>query len=173
MFKKSLLLSIIVSASLLFAGCGDKTKNTNIVEKSAFADIKIGNKLADFTIADQFDKKISLTNDTKKVIFACKKDMGHIVREYLNTKPKDYMQKNGIIFIADISAMPKIIFNMFALSDMQNAHYPILLIKKEENAKRFINEAKKDFIMVISLENKIIKDIKYVNNKQDLTRVMQ
>ena len=170
MFKKSLLFSIIVGASLLFAGCSDKSKNTNVIEKAEFKDIKIGNKLADFTIANQFDKKFSLTNDTKKVIFAAKKDMGHIIKKYLANKPNDYLEKRDIIFIADISSMPTIIFNMFALSDMQSANYSMLLIKKEQNAKRFLNEAKKDYIMILSLKNKKITDIKYVNNQNDLKK---
>jgi len=170
MFKKSLLLVVLIGASLLFAGCGEKVKNTNVIEKAEFKDIKIGNKLADFTIADQFDKKSSLTTDTKKVMFAATKDMGHIIKKYLLNKPKNYLQKRDIIFIADISSMPTIIFNMFALSDMQSANYSMLLIKKEANAKRFVNEAKKDYIMIVSLNNKIITDIKYVNNKNDLQK---
>ena len=169
-FKKSLLFSVIVGASLLFAGCGDKVKNTNVVQKAEFKDIKVGNKLADFTIANQFDKKFSLINDTKIVMFAATKDMGHVIKQYLANKSKDYLEKRKIIFIADISSMPTIIFNMFALSDMQSANYSMLLIKKEQNAKRFVNEAKKDYIMILSLNNKIITDIKYVNNQKDLQK---
>jgi hypothetical protein len=167
MIKK--VIYTVAMIGLLFTGCSSK-ENTNIVTKAKFADVKVGNKLADFTIDDQFDKKHSLTNKTKKIIFAFSKPMGHIVKMYMSDKEKNYLQKRDILFIADVSGMPKIIYNMFALSDMKEANYPMLIILKKENALRFRNEDKKDYIMILTLDNKTITNIKYVNNAKDLKK---
>jgi len=158
-------------AGLMLNGCSKK-ENHNEVTQANYEDIKVGNKLADFTIADQFDKKYSLTNDTKKVIFACSKDMGHIVNTLTSDKPIDYLISKNIYFIADVSSMPTIIYNLFALPDMQESKYPVLLILDEKNAKRFKNENKKDYLMIISLSQKVITKIEFVNNQKDLNKII-
>jgi hypothetical protein len=162
---------IFLLAGLMLNGCSKK-ENHNEVTQAKYEDIKVGNKLADFTIADQFDKKYSLTDNTKKVIFACSKDMGHIVKTLMLNKPVDYLISRNICFIADISSMPTIIYNLFALPDMQKSKYPILLIFDEKNAKRFENEDKKDYLMIISLDQKVITKIEFVNNQKDLEKVI-
>jgi len=169
MIKKVIYTISVIG--LLFTGCSSK-ENTNVVTKAEFSDIKVGNKLADFTIEDQFDKKHSLTNDTKKIIFAFSKPMGHIVKMYMADKEKGYFEKRNILFIADVSSMPKIIYNMFALADMKEANYPMLIILKKENALRFRNENKKDYIMILTLDNKKITNIQYVNNEKDLKKAI-
>ena len=170
MINKNLIFGLL-TIILLVSGCSSK-ENTNEVEQAKFTDIKVGNILADFTIEDQFDKKHSLTNKTKKILFAFSKPTGHIVKVYLGTKPVDYLSSRDILFIADVSGMPKIIFNMFALSDMKESKYPMLLILDEKNATRFRNENKKDFIMILSLDNKKITNIEYINNEDDLKKAI-
>ena len=62
---------------------------------------------------------------------------------------------------------------MFALADMKESKYPMLLILKKENAKMFRNENKKDYLMVLSLNNKIITNIKFINNEKDLIKEIE
>ena len=166
--KKSLLYGFLI-ISILFTGCSSR-ENSNEIKKAKYEDIKIGNKLADFQISDQFDKKHILTNETKKVLFAFSKPTGHIMKIFMGNRPINYLSSRGILFIADVSGMPKIIFNMFALDDMKESKYPMLLILEKENAKRFRNEDKKDSLMILSLKNKIITDIKFVDNEKDLIK---
>jgi len=170
MIKRNLIFGLLAIA-LLIGGCSNK-ENTNEVQKAKFEDIKVGNQLADFMIEDQFDKKHTLTNETKKVLFAFSKPTGHIMKIYMGLKPIDYLSSRNILFIADVSGMPKIIFNMFALSDMKESKYPMLLILDEKNAKRFRDENKKDFIMILSLDNKKITNIEYINNEDDLKKAI-
>lgn len=166
---RKILIYGLVIIGLLLTGCSNK-ENTNVVAKAKFEDIKIGNKLADFTLDDQFDKKHSLTNKTKKILFAFSKPTGHIMKVYMDVRPVDYLTSRDILFVADVSGMPKVIFNMFALSDMKESKYPMLLILEKENAKRFRDENKKDFIMILSLDNKTITDIKFVDSEEGLKK---
>ncbi|MCK5293582.1 MAG: hypothetical protein KAJ49_02940, partial [Arcobacteraceae bacterium] len=123
---RKILIYGLVIIGLLFTGCSNK-ENTNVVAEAKFEDIKIGNKLADFTLDDQFDKKHSLTNKTKKILFAFSKPTGHIMKVYMGVRPVDYLTSRDILFVADVSGMPKVIFNMFALADMKESKYPMLL----------------------------------------------
>ena len=133
-------------------------------------ELKVGNSL-EFRLNDQFDKKHTLQADTKKLIFAFSKDMGHLVKEYLKTKEVDYLEKRGILFIADISAMPRIIYKLFAESDMKKSKYPILLIQDDEISLKYKHNKEK--ICLVTLDNKKITSIKYLNTQEELKKEIE
>ncbi len=170
--KKHFILGVIVSATLFLSGCtGNKIEDKKevIVKTGEISSgIIVGKELAPFKLKDQFDKEHTLTADVKKVIFVFTKPTGHIMKVYMGERKNDYLTSRNITFIADISGMPTMIANMFAIPDMKESKYPILLIKEKENAKRFRNEEQKNAVMIISLENKIIKSVKFVTNDVDL-----
>ena len=168
------ILGLILATGLLFGGCGKKEledKAQVIVNSGVVSQgIIIGKELDAYTFNDQFDKKHSLTSDIKKVIFVFTKPTGHLMRVYLGTKDINYLGSRNIDFIADVSGMPSLIFKMFALPDLKESKYPIMIIKDKEKSKRFRNDKQKDSVMIISLENKIVKSVKFVTNEADLIK---
>ena len=170
------IVTLLLSISLLMVGCGSKEledkKEISINSGSVSSGIIIGKKLAHFELKDQFDKVHNLTNETKKIIFVFTKATGHIMKLYMGDKQPDYLTSRNITFIADISGMPSIIAKMFAIPDMQESKYPILLIKEEDNALRFRNEEQKDTVMIITLDNKIVKSVKFITNEIDLKKAI-
>ena len=172
--KKNLIAGLLISVSLLFGGCGNKTLNEN--DKATYSSgvvstgVIIGKKLEDFSISDQFDKTNTLTNQTKKVIFVATKASGHVARNYFKKKDKDYLPNRNIIFIADVSGMPSIIYKMFALPDFKESPYSVSLLLDKDKAKKFINEKHKNTIMIISLNNKVVTNVKFVTNEADLIK---
>jgi hypothetical protein len=86
----------------------------------------------------------------------------------MSSRELTYLTSRDIIYIADISGMPSLIAKMFAIPSMKDDKYPILLIKEKENAIRFRNEEQKEAIMIISLDNKIVKSVKFVTNEINL-----
>ncbi len=170
--NKIFILSLLVSVTMLFGGCSDKKveyKNEVIITNGIISEnVVIGKELATYTFPDQFKEKHTLTNNVKKVIFVFTKATGHFIRVYLDTKDDNYLSSRDIDLIADVSGMPSFIFSMFALPDLKKSKYPIIIIQDKEKSKRFINENNKDAVMIISLENKIVKSVKFVTNKTDL-----
>jgi hypothetical protein len=167
--KKNILSLLLIS--LLLNACGNKLEDKKQVIISAgevSQDVTIGKELMTYTFNDQFDKPHSLTNDVKKVIFVFTKPTGHLMRVYLGTKDKNYLASRNIDFIADVSGMPSIIFKMFALPDLKDSKYTIMIIKDKSKSKRFRNEINKDAVMIISLKNKIVQSVKFVTNEIDL-----
>jgi hypothetical protein len=169
---KNILISILLLAIVLFGGCSDKkveNKKQVIVNSGKISEgIIVGKPLANYTFIDQFDKEHTLTKDVKKVIFVFTKSTGHFMRVYLNKQKDDYLKMRNIDFIADVSGMPSIIFKMFALPDLKKSKYSIMIIKNKQNSKRFRDEKQKDFIMIISLKDKIVQNVKFVANETDL-----
>jgi len=170
--KKNLILWLVVLLSLLTSGCSKKEiedkKEVVITSGKISSAIVIGKELPIYEFQDQFDKKHSLNSNVKKVIFVFAKPTGHLMRVYLDAKETDYLSKRDIDFIADVSGMPSIIFKMFALPDLKESKYSIMIIKDKEESKLFRIEEQKNAIMIISLENKIVKSVKFVTNETDL-----
>ncbi len=118
----------------------------------------------EFTLPDQFDKAHTLGDDTKTLIFTFAKATSHIVRDFLQKQPSDYLSSRHAYYVADISPMPTVIRNAFAMPDLKKSDYPVLLIYDANIAKNFRDEAHKDAIMIVTLENKKVSDIQFVTD---------
>ena len=130
----------------------------------AFGAIQINDDMSSFSHPDQFDKIHTVTSDTKQMIFAFKKASGHSLKEFLTTKPDDYLTSKNIMNIADVSAMPTII-QWFALPSLKDYKFPIVVLNDDELSEKFKKDEKNiEKIIVLILENKIVKDIKYFDD---------
>lgn len=163
---KKYLLVINISMLLLFAGCSGKKEDN----KDTKPPIQMGKKIDIFTFKDQFDKLRSVTEKTKKIIFVFTKETGHTTKEFLNQKPVDYLEKKDIIFVADVSPMPSLIREYFALPDLRKHQYPILLIYDEKVASKYKFEKEYKKIMIVDLDKLVIKDIKFLTTEEELKK---
>ena len=174
---KKLILSIIallvVGVGALFAINGKDNYDPTKYHTTASNGINVGSKLS-IKLPDQFDKAYEVTDDTKEVIFVFAKATGHTVREYLKQQPKDYLPSRHALFIADISGMPAVIRNTFALPDFKKSPYSVLLIYDKNIAKTLKDDKNADKITIAKLKNKEIVSIKYISTedelKQELTK---
>jgi len=170
MIKKAIIgivLVTLIAIGALFAVNGKDNYDATKYFTSASNGLNIGSKL-DFTLPDQFDKAHSLSDDTQKIIFAFAKSTGHTVREFLKTKDKNYLTDKKALFVADISPMPTIIRNTFALPDLKKSDYSVLLIYDEEIAKKLKDKKNSDKITVATLKNKEITAIDYISTQKEL-----
>jgi hypothetical protein len=104
-------------------------------------------------LPDQFDRVRTLDPETEKLIFVFTKATGHTFKTYMADKPKGYLEKRKIAVVADISGMPTVIVNTFAIPDFQQSTYNILLIYDKEMAKRLKEGQKTDRIIVMTLDH--------------------
>jgi len=170
MIKKiifGILALIILATGILFIVNGKDTYDARKYSTTATDGLNIGSKIT-FTLPDQFDKPHSLTDDTKKLILVFAKKTGHTVKEFLKKQDSDYLTKRNALFIADISPMPTVIRNTFALPDFKKSNYSVLLIYDKKIAKQLKNDTKADKIAIATLESGIVKDIKFVTTAQEL-----
>ncbi len=169
--KNNILVIMLLTISILFVGCSSKLEEkeqVTITSGKVSDGVIVGKKLQDYTFSDQFDKSHSLTNKTKKVIFVFTKSTGHLVKAYLKKQDDQYLQKRNIDFIADVSGMPSIIYKMFALPDFKKSNYKVLLIQDEKKSAVFRDDKHKDSVMIISLDNKVVKNVKFITTQKDL-----
>jgi len=161
---KRIIVFIVASVLLLLTGCNSKDS----ASKVGSSGIKVGAKIDIFTLKDQFDKPQTLKQDTKKIIFVFKKPVDHTVREYLNAQKNDYLIKRKIVFVADVSPMPSLIRDYIALPDLRKRDYSISLMYDENFANLFKYSNRAEEIMILTLDNLVVKEVKFVKTAKEL-----
>jgi len=170
MIKKiiySLLLLLLVAGGALFAINGKSHYDPSKYSASATKGLAVDSKLS-FTLPDQFDKPVTLAPETKKVIFVFAKATGHTVREFLKKQDKNYLPSRNALFVADVSGMPTVIRNTFALPDFRKSPYSVALIYDKAIATAYKNEKDADKITIVSLKNQTVTNIETVSTEEAL-----
>ncbi len=157
---------MVVGAGVLFAINGKDRYEADKYNLTATDSLNVGSKL-DFTLPDQFDKPHSLSSDTKKLILSFSKASGHAVKEFLKKEPKEFLEQHKTMFIADISPMPVVIRNTFALPDLKKSPFSVLLIYDKKLANRIKPKENSDNIILVLLKDQKVTDIKVIHNIQE------
>jgi uncharacterized protein YxeA len=170
MIKKiilGLLALIIIVVGGVFIINGKSNYDATKYSTTATNGLNIDSKIT-FTLPDQFDKSHTLKNDTKKLILVFAKATGHVVKKFLKEQNSNYLAEHNTLFVADISPMPTVITNTFALPDLRKSSYSVLLIYDDAISKQLKNDAQADKIAVATLKDGVITDIKYVNTAKEM-----
>jgi len=136
-----------------------------------FGELKVGKSFPTLTLVDQFDTK---TNIQKKgsttLLLSFEKAVSSSIKKYIDTKEKDFLIKNNIMYISDISSMPSFITSMFAIPKMKKFAFKIALIHDEKEA--LFLDRKEGKVTVVTVKDNIVKRLNFVNAK-DLDKVLK
>lgn len=98
---------------------------------------EIGERLAPWTLLDQFDQPYSLDQQTHTLLVARGMDAAKLVKAALEDRPKGYLEARYTVFVADIQRMPTLIAKMFAVPAMRDYSYRVLLDREGRVAPRY------------------------------------
>ena len=98
---------------------------------------EIGERLAPWTLLDQFDQPYSLDQQTHTLLVARGMDAAKLVKAALEDRPKGYLEARHTVFVADIQRMPALIAKMFAVPAMRDYSYRVLLDREGRVAPRY------------------------------------
>ncbi|WP_415407775.1 hypothetical protein ACLHDG_04385 [Sulfurovum sp. CS9] len=175
MIKKillGLLGLIIIGGGALFFIKGKDNYDASKYSANVSNGLNSGSTIS-FTLPDQFDKSHTLQADTKTLVLVFAKATGHTVKEFLKKQDSDYLAKRATLFVADISPMPTVIRNTFALPDLKKSAYSVLLIYDKNIAKQLKNEKEADKIAVVTLENGVVNAVKYIDSEEELEAILK
>jgi hypothetical protein len=159
---KNVLLGLIIA--LFFLGCA-KDDHVAVEPKAV-----VGNSLESLNLNDQFGKPHSLTADTKKVIFAFSKDMGHMSNAYFEKQVPEYLNEHDAVFVADVSGAPSLIRSMFIMPGLKDFKHMVLVIEDKNVAASYRIDENSDKLMILDLDNYIIKNISYASTEDELAK---
>ncbi|MBA6136996.1 MULTISPECIES: hypothetical protein [Pseudomonas] len=99
--------------------------------------LEVGDKLAPFTLLDQYEQAYSLDAGTQILLVARDMDGAKMVKAALAEQPKGYLEARHAVFVADIQRMPAIISKLFAIPAMRAYNYRVLLDREGRVASRY------------------------------------
>ena len=160
---KQIVLGLIFS--LLFLGCA---KEEPVAVESKVA---VGKSLEALMLNDQFGKPHSLDADTKKLIFAFSKEMGHMSNDYFDKQKPGFLAEHYALFVADVSGAPSLIRSMFIMPGLKEFNHTVLLIEDKSAAASYRIDEQSEKVMVLDVDNFIIRNIRFVDSKDELAKV--
>lgn len=128
-------------------------------------------RLNEFKYVTPNDAAVKIPKDVKLVIISHEKGTGVLVNEYLEAQNEDYLQKNHVVFIADINKMPSLITKMVALPKLRKYKHPIY-INYDERFEEMV-PSKENMVTLVHVENSIIKNISYISTKEELKKAIE
>jgi len=177
MIKKILLgliALLIIAAGVLFGLNGKSNYDADKYSLSITPTDKhfgVGSSI-DYILPDQFDKAHKLSTTTKKMVFAFTKDTGHIIKVFMVEKPEGYLTQRNAVIVADISAMPVVIQNTFALPDLRKSNYSMMLIYDKEMAKQLKEGQDATKVIVMTLDNKKVTKVELADSEEALGKLL-
>ena len=99
--------------------------------------VEVGERLAPWTLLDQFDQPYSLNDELQVLLVARSMAGAKLLAAALDQQPKGYLEARKVVFLADISRMPSVIATMFAVPAMRDYNYRVMLDRDARITPRY------------------------------------
>ncbi|CAM2948290.1 hypothetical protein [Pseudomonas fluorescens] len=113
--------------------------------------VEVGERLAPWTLLDQFDQAYTLDDHVRILLVARSMDAAKSVDAALQGQPKGYLEARHAVFVADIQRMPRLIAKLFAVPAMQAYSYRVMLDRDARVAPRYPGAV--DNVLWLQLDN--------------------
>jgi len=92
----------------------------------------VGDSLPEFSLEDQFGVLQVVDASVRVVLFSRDMEGGELLKTGLEHLPEGALSAAQIVYVSDISGMPRLIARMFAFPKMRKRAYPMLLDRTGE-----------------------------------------
>lgn len=93
------------------------------------APLEAGAELPPLRLNDQHDKPLLIGPATRILLFTAEKPASDLVIKVLSAKATGSPEQSGVVYVADISAMPAAIARLFALPKLRELSFPVGLAR--------------------------------------------
>lgn len=135
---KTLFISILLSGLLVHNALAADT-------------LKQGDTVPSLSLTDQHDKPSNINSQIKRIIFASDNTGASLITAFLDSKDANWLNQSNSVYLADIHKMPSLISRMFALPQLREKPYTIILGREEADLAMFTRQ--KGCIAVIDVNN--------------------
>ena len=170
LFISLALMSNTLAASKGSSDAGDKKYFVHIHP----ADRPLGpGSMITYTLPDQFGRSHTLSAGTRILIFADSQKGARLVESVLSPHPKGFLESHHAVYLADVSAMPGVIFRLFALPAMRKSPYPILLLKNAKMGKRLAKTAADGKVTILTLNKRRVRKIEVTADISTIEKLLK
>jgi hypothetical protein len=127
--------------------------------------LEVGERLAPWTLLDQFDKPYTFNEQTQTLLVARSMDAAKLVNGALQGKPEGFLEARKTVFVADIHKMPALISKMFAVPGMRAYSYRIMLDRDARVVPRYDGDI--DKVLWLQVQNgRLIKQQQFSSSDE-------
>lgn len=102
--------------------------------------LKTGDLLPQLSLNDQHDKATIIDKGVTRIIFAADNTAASLVTAMLDSKDPSWLTQTNSVYLADIHKMPSLISKMFALPQLREKPYRIILGREEADLAMFARQ---------------------------------
>lgn len=133
------------------------------------ANLGVGDAVPPLALADQFDKSHALSSDTRWLLFSHDRAVSDTLHPVLAALPA--AQRDGVVYVADISRMPALVSKLFAVPAMRELPFPVWLARDAASVGILPREAGK--LTVLALKDGKVAAVHYLADVGALPALLQ
>lgn len=118
--------------------------------------LETGERLAPWTLSDQFEQAYTLDDDLRILLVARSMDGAKLLDAALEGQAKGYLEARQALFVADISRMPGLIGKLFAIPAMRDYSYRVLLDREAQVVPQYA--APEQGVLWLQLERGVLRE---------------
>jgi len=118
--------------------------------------VEPGERLAPWTLSDQFEQAYTLDDDLRILLVARSMDAAKLLDAALEGRAKGYLEARQALFVADISRMPGLIGKLFAIPAMRDYSYRVLLDREAQVVPQYA--APEQGVLWLQLERGVLRE---------------
>ena len=137
---------------------------------AAAAPVEPGSALPTLTLTDQHDKPWTVAPSTKQLLFAADKAGSDFANAVLAAQGPGFLNQGGVVYLADISAMPALVTRMFALPKLRELAFPIGLARDAALTAELPRQS--GHVTVLDLNQGVITKIRFAADAKALRQAL-
>jgi len=128
--------------------------------------LKAGDALPALSLTDQQDKPAVIATHVTRVIFAADNTGASMVTALLDSHAPTWLTDTNSVYLADIHKMPSLIAKMFALPQLREKPYTIVLGREEADLAMFPRQ--KGCVSLLPMADGKVKEVVFLCNEDEL-----
>ena len=107
-----------------------------------------------WTLPDQFDEPYTFNPDERVMLIAASNSAAGLVNDAIKDQPEGWLAQRSVIYVADITRVPRFVANRVLIPSMRSAPYRILLDREDQVASQYVEERSE--VLWLGLEDGVI-----------------
>nr|WP_255263752.1 FAD/FMN-containing dehydrogenase [Pseudomonas aegrilactucae] len=133
--------------------------------------LETGERLAPWTLLDQYDQAYSLDDQTAIMLVARNMDGAKLVKAAMQDGPKGYLEARHAVFVADVQRMPALIAKLFAIPAMRDYSYRVMLDRDGKVASRY--PGAEDSVLWVQLKQGKVATVREFSDAEALRAALE
>lgn len=132
--------------------------------------VGVGDSLKPLTLSDQHDRPVRIDGRTRFVIFTVDKAVSGWVNDVLLAQSAGTLERLNAVYVSDISGMPSVITQMFALPKLRKLPFSMALAREATVVADLPHQA--NTVTVLKINDSKVLSVQYATDAGQLKRAL-